>query len=627
MNTLYSQCIESLGLSSRPAQEKTFDLLCIRDQHKETTGLFQVDTGIGKTLAVALAAFDYCLRKLDGENGCQVIVATSTINLVNELERCFDSLGPLFEQMELYPSYAKLLGKSHYILPEAVQQLIDSGEWNDSKVLLDKLIDWKGPIDEFIQAYGELPEGIMSDDVCQTSFATRDSWGEDIDMLLSKDIIITTHAMLANDIRRSRFNAESMYLMIDEADAFVDLLESYQFTSFNLKRELGGIHELLTKKGSELLYRCIEDAIGSYPKSSTYSVDERLKAKETLDTIIEAMKSKKRRIDDDDKAWLKDIKSYVEYLSLSTDNTKFIGCNKTDVLNEPAILMLNPYFSRLFGGYSEKFTAVSMMSGTLSTNYDVKEGTKWIVKKLGLDEHFLRVDDVSPSNFGELQLSLIKIDCDVYKSGPMNVLNADWVEKLAGSIKGLVGKTLLLVASYEEGNMLARHLPKAMLHKKGDKLAKSVKAFSVGGHHFLITPVGHTGVNFTMGNSGSFLNSIVITRLGFKPPSAYLEQLKFIKSLSAEHKSALARTEYYDSVNRVIRKTKQTIGRGIRAENDCVHVYIADPRFPQATDFTSRHSQLRYAIPKRFQSSYANHGVLSSSLIPTEAEGQEEIII
>jgi ATP-dependent DNA helicase DinG len=627
MNNLYEKCVKSLGLSSRPSQKKAFELLCVSENHKETTGLFQVDTGVGKTLAIALAAFDYCLRGLDGENGLQVIIATSTINLVNELEQCFDRLGPLFSEMECYPSYAKMLGKSHYVLPDAVQELIDSGDWNDSKVLLSKLLTWTAPIDEFIDAFGELPDGMMIDDVCQTSSVTRDSWGEDVDAVLNKDIIITTHAMLANDMRKSRFDAESMYLIIDEADAFVDLLESYQFSSFNLKRELGGMHHLLTKKGSDLLSDCIENACISFPKSSTYSVEERAQVKATLDCIIHAMKSKKRRIEHDDNAWLNEMKRYVEYLELSASTAKYIGCSKTDVLNEPAILMLNPYFSRIFGSYSEKFVAVSMMSGTLSINYDIKEGTKWVVKKLSLNEPSVRVGEVSPEKFGELKLSLIKIGNEMYQSDLMRSLNPEWVRHLADSIKNLSGKTLVLVASYEEGIILSKYLPKSLLHEKGDKLAKSVKDFSVSYYHFMITPVGHTGVNFTQSGSGSFLNSIVITRLGFQPPSAYLKQLKFVKNLSAQHKASLARMEYHDAVNRIIRKTKQTIGRGIRAENDSVHVYIADPRFPQSTDFTAKYSQLRYAIAKRFQSSYANHGVVTSSLIPADSESEEEIII
>jgi ATP-dependent DNA helicase DinG len=627
MTSLYKQCIVSLGISARPAQEKTFNHLCIDTEFEHTTGLFQVDTGVGKTLAVALAAAHYCLRPSNGNDRRQVIIATSTINLVNELEQCFDQLGSLFAEIGAHPSYAKLLGKTHYILPASVQLLIDSGTWAEDDVLLQKLLKWTGSIDQFIETYGDLPDGILNSDVCQTTSLTRDDWRESVELLLSNDIIITTHAMLNNDIRRSLFVSESMYLMIDEADAFIDLLESNQFTSFNLKRELGALGSLLTKKGAVQLSACIDAACNTYPDTTTYSADERLMAKVTLDAALEAMKSSKKNIEANDKQWLNDMKRYIEHLQLNITHAKHLGCSKTPKLNEPTILLLNPYFSRVFGRYAEKFTAISLLSGTLSTHHDLTDGTKWVIKKLGLNDHTLRSYDISPSSFGELQLSLITIDSSIYDHNPMRSLSAEWVEKLAGTIEGLSGKTLVLVASYEEGNMIAQHLSKAMLHKKGDKLAKSVKTFEAGDYHFLITPVGHTGVNFTSGKSGSFLDAIVITRLGFLPPSAYLEQLKYVKNLSAEHKAVLARSEYYDSVDKVIRKTKQTIGRGIRSEEDRVHVYIADPRFPKATDFTSKRSRLRYAIPKRFQSSYANHSTISSSLIPITDDSQEEIII
>ncbi|EOZ9912524.1 helicase C-terminal domain-containing protein, partial [Klebsiella pneumoniae] len=74
---------------------------------------------------------------------------------------------------------------------------------------------------------------------------------------------------------------------------------------------------------------------------------------------------------------------------------------------------------------------------------------------------------------------------------------------------------------------------------------------------------------------------------------------------------AVNRNIYLENLRKVIRKAKQSVGRGIRSENDTVRIIILDPRFPEPTDLSSKHRSLEHIIPVRFRREYRSCEILS----------------
>ncbi|NGN35527.1 hypothetical protein G4V19_29250, partial [Klebsiella pneumoniae] len=128
----------------------------------------------------------------------------------------------------------------NYVSLEKVRGLLLMDEFTDLDTVkvLEKLANWSKPLVEFEEEYGELPAQITPEMV------TYSIWDDiqDIDDIrlnaLSANFIVTTHAMVMVDCmcnHRILGDKENMYLIIDEADIFVDMLEVWKQRRFNLR--------------------------------------------------------------------------------------------------------------------------------------------------------------------------------------------------------------------------------------------------------------------------------------------------------------------------------------------------------------------------------------------------------
>lgn len=623
MSDLYTEFASSMGLSYRNEQHEVYQNLVSASEFPGAVTLIQAETGIGKAFATALAAVTY-LIDANQDTPRKVVIATSTVALMRDLESYFIKLRPLLDNLDFYPYVSLLFGKGHFVSPERVRAHM-SDEWADSDInLAEALMNWSETIDDFIAEFGSLPAALVADDVCQTDYYQRDNWQEERDTVLASDVVISTHAMIGADMRRNIFSDDEIYLIVDEGDAFVDHLESREFVNFNIRREFSGMEHHFTQKGEKLFCELKERCNQLFPSNAEFSIHEMAMAKDVFASLNLAVNYVKRNISDAERNWFGEMRSYISYMSENIEANKYVGCGKTDVLKEPSITVLNPYFSRVFGSYSEKFNAVTLMSGTLSVGRNIIDGTAWVVKKLGLGNRVVRTAEVSPVQFGDLKLYLCPPADLMYDA--QKRLSAGWISNIALAVEKMPGKTLLITSSHDETEMLGAHITNSAYQKKGEKLSVAMNRFAESGAACFITAAGHTGVNFTNSSGRSMLNNIVITRLGFPAPSIQIKLLSGLKSMTSEHKAALRLNEYFDSLNSVIRRTRQIIGRGIRSSDDKISLYIFDSRFPKPSEFTSRYSLLRNAIPKRFQSSYVNFSPLLDSVGEKGINEQEFVI-
>ncbi len=627
MSDLYQQFVRTLGLSYRPEQETAFEHLCVDMSRDGFITLLQAETGIGKAYATALAAIDYLQRTLDDRVPRKVILATSTLTLVKDLEHCFKNLQPLMDTLEFYPSVGCLLGKNHFVSPERVSEHIEADWSPGDKVLADKLMAWAEPIEDFIRTYGCLPGDLAPEDVCQTQHSVREDWANERQSVLANDVIITSHAMIGTDMNHSFFEDDrSTYLIIDEGDAFVDHLESMQLISFNIKREFSKTSHMFSARGQEQIARIVEQSMATFLEQPEFSSAERELAAVTLAALSDACRFKKRNLSKEERNWLSEMQIYLDFLRDKSRMSKYFGCGKTKVLQEPSILMLNPYFSRYFGTYSDRFNAVTLMSGSLSVGRNLTEGTKWLVFKLGLKDVALRTAEVSPAQFGSLEIQLCPPAESMYVAGDQ--LNPYWLKSASSIIEQLSGRTLVVVASHKEAEELGKNIANCIVQEKGEKLAYATERFVSGSASTFITAAGHTGVNFLDANGRSLLKNIVLTRLGFPGPSPFTLALKSSEELKANGmRTKLLNSEFYDGLQKVIRRVKQIIGRGIRASDDEIKLYILDHRFPAPTAFNHKFSALRNAIPRRFMSCYAKDNSQFGIRKTDDSNAAEEFII
>jgi ATP-dependent DNA helicase DinG len=598
----YKKLLDSLNLTAREAQEETLNALDKSLSTRKKVNLFQVDTGVGKTLAIGCAAVEHA--KSDHK---QIVIATKTLTLVKDMYKCIESIINNTHFGEYKPTLSCFVGKSHYVCKERVERFkekldnLSSTEEN----ALNLLSSWDETIDEFIEEFGELPFELKAKDICLNVDSTTSQWEELKYFNTQSDIVITTHKMITIDMKKSQsmFDTESQcHLIIDEADQFVDLLISDVESRLNIKRLLSRYKDEISKPTAKVL-KDLNKITTQKAGDKSYNSSEGFRS-EILKSVNKLIKQCEKS--ESDKYLCEEMKLWM-FSNLSIKN---IGYGISPKNKEPALISLDPYKSRLFGAYiKKKFENASLLSGTLSTNFELDKGLVWVNKYLGIKDDMKGGNyEFSPHDFGKLSLTLLrekKNNLYINRSkGSDNAnirLNPLWVEEMCENILSAAkGKAIILTTSHEESMLFSKHLD-CVLHEKNSKLSDVIAEFIDSKKQFIITASGHTGVNISK-NGRSILDDVFITRLGFKPPSNFTQEM--IELLGKEHCNRLKAMEHFSSINLVARRIKQAIGRGIRSEKDEIHVCILDDRFPDFDEVNAMKVILKSAIPKRFIPQY-----------------------
>lgn len=608
---MYQDALSILNLSGRVEQEGLFKSISEQLRDDGVAVLAQASTGVGKTLSVACAA-----SQLVYDNAFEkplVVIVAPTIALCREYMGLFESIGV---------DAGFLLSYRNYFCKEKLRLLAgDCTHLPESKSPIETMINWSGAIDEYINEYGELPLGLAQSQVCQSSYSVSDEYSLSRERAMRKNIIVTTHAMLAADVAQSgrvlQLSEHSTKMIVDEADAFIDTLRDFQQQHFNIIREFSKIRPLTTATFHDKLDTTIEYLRTKVSPGVDFSQKAKLEAIKCLEDLYNAMKGrKKRNLGKDDSRMLADFKDYLRWLIFDLGISEQVSFGLTKVNKEPTIAIYSPYFSRMFGAYLESNgISVACVSGTLSVDPDVMPGTEWVVKELKLDTQRIAKFEFSPSKFGDLSLNITRILEDVYDHDGSDEdvkLSELWVKSVANRIESTKGKTLVVTASFKEAELLGHALGQnALVHKAGEKLSPLKSKFiDSNDAQILISPSAHTGINFTDKNNRSVLDSIVITRLGFPPQNEVLRNIKSSKDFPEEKIRALKIREYHLNMNRIIRRSIQILGRGIRHEDDTIELHVLDNRFPTYTQVGGKYSKLKAVIPKRFSENYRKANII-----------------
>ncbi|HHP5493098.1 TPA: helicase C-terminal domain-containing protein [Aeromonas veronii] len=581
--------------------------------------LLHAETGVGKSLGYLVAGAELLAK----QPSHRLIIATHSHALLNQLAekdapRVCDMIA---KQHQRYLRVSKLFGRSNYVDPSRIEQaMLGKALTEDENELLSVLLDWEHPIDKFVEEYGELPFELTNGQICMLPTSKNDDFEARREEAMNSDIILTTHAMLAVDMMLGGtvlHRDKKTHLIIDEADMLAGLLKDMQVRRLNLLRIANEVADLASTRQLNRLYQLM-DSIRAEATNKSMVWSERADelAEETLlhlgiicadaDTIPDALKG-------------------IFYLRGNGE----LGLGVSTVRGEPAIICVDSWASKRFAGYIEKHSAGCIMtSGTLSITEDPVKGMHWIRSELGIDKqgNLGLMTMFSPSQFGTLTLTLAGSDFPpVFINDDENEvrLNPLWVKETAIYISKLHGKVVVLTNSHKESVQLSDALQglgearPIHRHVFGSKLAISLSAFMTQGG-ILITPAGHVGLDIRTDDNNLGFDKLVITRIGYAPPKTEtLKALAEFKKVRAKSRKdvlpLLLRQAYMGSLGDAIRKGRQAIGRGIRAEHDEIHVSILDPRFPLFDDLSSKHSALRNIIPYRFHSAYRDASLVLSN--------------
>lgn len=177
------------------------------ESSKEVMGLFQGDTGIGKTLAYLFPAAVFSAL-----TGKPSLISTYTIALQNQiLESDWLLVKHWFVDKGIpVPSIAQRLGKQNFISPSRVERYIhvyfDGSPVPEAWTTLQ---EWaikscrtgSGLIQDYINAYGRLPEGALQEEICINEDVTDDitdnpQYRAHLERASIADITLTSHQML-----------------------------------------------------------------------------------------------------------------------------------------------------------------------------------------------------------------------------------------------------------------------------------------------------------------------------------------------------------------------------------------------------------------------------------------------
>ena len=151
---------------------------------------------------------------------------------------------------------------------------------------------------------------------------------------------------------------------------------------------------------------------------------------------------------------------------------------------------------------------------------------------------------------------------------------------------------LLLTASYKDVDWLAETLaddPAFWLHRHGTRLKDGIEALQSGRARVLVTPAAWAGHNIRAANGEQIIRHVGILRLPYPPPDDSMRACLEVKlrrqgktdsrgNLIDPHKEA-GRLMHLRSEAGAMHKFIQGVGRGIRATNDVMTLWILDPRF------------------------------------------------
>lgn len=183
------------------------------------------------------------------------------------------------------------------------------------------------------------------------------------------------------------------------------------------------------------------------------------------------------------------------------------------------------------------------------------------------------------------------------------LLNPKWLTysaRMISAAQSQKGRTLVLTNSFRASKALASELEKygvegIIQHTKGERLNTFIADFIANDNSILISHGAWEGLNLP-----NTISHIVIPRIPYAPPNEGRTRLRENtlkeQGLSISKSQNIALSHSLDSV---VNKLKQGVGRGIRSKSDSVQVWLADPRFPIPKSYESSFDPVLMSFPRK----------------------------
>ena len=216
-------------------------------------------------------------------------------------------------------------------------------------------------------------------------------------------------------------------------------------------------------------------------------------------------------------------------------------------------------------------------------------------------------------------------------------LTAAALRMLADEIERTGGSALVHAASFRDVRTLAERIgdDRRFWMHTGNDLAKEdgILALQNGDSLVLVTPSLHAGANIRARDGGQLLTHIAILRLPLPPRDdmmlGAMEQNLTMQGVDEPRKVA-TRKLYRVNENKAIHRMAQQIGRGIRASDDRIDVWVLDPRFPLDKQLAAtappkvcrpRDWRWQQVFPRRFREQMLRNAKTLRVLVPDEHGG------
>ncbi|MDZ0185192.1 helicase C-terminal domain-containing protein [Klebsiella quasipneumoniae] len=478
---------------------------------------------------------------------------------------------------------------------------------------------------EFEEEYGELPAFIKPEMVTHSVWDDIQNIDDIRQDALTADFIVTTHAMVMADCmcrHRILGDKENRYLIIDEADLFVDMLEVWKQRRFNLRELRRAFGPHIPPDAMPVINQLLKDVItiaGDQHFCSTPA------AVALFDDSFIALSKVGRRIKNEEtrKAFFDCIYRW-KMLGLS-GGQKGVGVSK--IRREPALIGINPFIGLNVGRYCTQWRSALLTSATLSITHIAETGMAWFCKALGLTNDTVSIRKIfSPEIYGAMTLTIAGAAFpQVFADPKEQIFSEHWLMAVVEQLTRIQRPVLVLTASHDETRIIAGQLGEVSqpvyIQKPGQPLSEIMQQYQQK-PGILISAGAAVGVSPRGENGEQIFHDLIITRIPFSPPDrmkaeslyGYLQERGYGRTFETVNRNL-----YLENLRKVIRKGKQAIGRGIRSEKDVVRIIILDPRFPEPADLSSKHRSLEHIIPVRFRREYRLCGIISP------AHGEEDI--
>lgn len=619
---------------------------------KQSVGLCEAATGIGKSLAYLIPALVYLSNNPES---LPIAVSTHTRALQRQLldKDIPLAVAALEKQGIAVPSIAFRMGRQAFFSPSRVDDLIKGLSAKDitphheelSRYAQASAVSGTGLWMDYIDKYASFPEGITANDICLLDIMESDSpaYTHHLELAKTARLLVTNHAtiMSHNVFKASVFHT----LLCDEAHEIEDVCKDLSTYKSQLKRlssaiSATNINTASVKKACQLS-ESIADQLRDFDTENkqTRNLISDITNSDLLNNLqpdvlqikkyVQSIRNKfmkgldaaptnsQARVIDRLDRHLQTLKAFES----GTQHSQRRAAAFSDYRREPSIASISLTAGRLFSYRANLLTDRFVLISATMANANTKSLCfSQIYFALGLDEsRITEVCSLAPANFGKMSFVVAPQGKSPIKGYNDNAAELDesWIVRTSKMIDAAAetGKTLVLSPSIKESELFAKQIESDyLLQDARTSLMQLTSAFVKGDEPVLLSAGAWNGVSLRSDDGGQLIKNIVITRIPFLPVDEAMQFLQREYLLSKGYTESAIKSIYWTAQQyHAMIKLKQGIGRGLRAPTDDIKIWFADPRMPTQ----KKSSGLIAAIPRRFLDDYYTADIFDGEEITT----------